>query len=386
LQTIEELKPLVRQRVPADNETAFGGFIVAYAAAALLVRAGRFMIDCFAADRIVQRKLNEAEPRFGLPRKQFAAVHKSLTSPFNAWRIHDAVRFADAHRREIDAMEADPVLSDVIAHLRQAEHALRLSKRRYVLARARYRWHALRRRGASALGQSMFGLFEMSGRIIADMRNPFHAKRVTPEIQRQLSEILQPGDVLISRHDDAMSNLFLPGYWIHASLHIGPASTRRDLPIEIDAGRAQRWIDPIRVLEARKDGVLFRSLDDTLSVDAVAVIRPRLDRPQLAQGLSRALSHEGKLYDFEFDFFRSDRLVCTEVAYRGFHGIGGLEFTLSHRAGRPTLSSEDLINMALSGRGYEPMAVFGAPACPDRIVHGEQARRALEQSCRSEAR
>jgi hypothetical protein len=137
---------------------------------------------------------------------------------------------------------------------------------------------------------------------------------------------------------------------------------------------------PIRVLEARKDGVLLRALDDTLRVDAVAVIRPRIAPDMLAQALSRALAHEGKLYDFEFDFFRSDRLVCSEVVYRGFHGVGGLEFTLTRRAGRPTFSSEDLLRMALEDRGYEVVAVFGAPACENSIVLHNEARRALQQT------
>ena len=44
------------------------------------------------------------------------------------------------------------------------------------------------------------------------------------------------------------------------------------------------------------------SLEETLSVDAVAVIRPQLDRAHIARGITRVSAHEGKLYNFDFDF------------------------------------------------------------------------------------
>ena len=43
--------------------------------------------------------------------------------------------------------------------------------------------------------------------------------------------------------------------------------------IETDADRSLRWVDPVRILEAKKDGVLLRPLKETLRVDAVAVLR-----------------------------------------------------------------------------------------------------------------
>ena len=42
-------------------------FVAAYTATAILVRAGRYIVERFASNSIVQRKLNEAEARFGIP-------------------------------------------------------------------------------------------------------------------------------------------------------------------------------------------------------------------------------------------------------------------------------------------------------------------------------
>jgi hypothetical protein len=386
LRTTEELRPLAMGGQPVDDEQRVRAFVAAYAAATMLVHAGRFIVERFATSSMVQRKLNEAEPRFGIPRKKFTEVYKSLTDPLNAFRLKLSLRYAAEHRDEIEGLSRDPEFAPVLDHLRQAEQSLNMSKRRFALAHLRYRWHSLRRRRASAFAQAMFAIFESSGRIIADIHNPFHEKRITPAIRTQLAELLEPGDVMVSRHDDAASNLFLPGYWIHASLHIGDERARQNLRISLDEHRASRWVDPIRVLEAKKDGVLFRPLEETLAVDAVAVLRPRLAPAEIAQAIARSVAHEGKLYDFEFDFFRSDRLVCTEVVYRGYHGVGRMEFELSQRAGRPTLSAEDLIAMALAGRGFEPVAVFGTPTCVDSVLQGKAAADAIAKaSSRSSA-
>ncbi len=384
LHTIADLKPIaLAAPVAMDEHDRIRAFAIAYTAAALLVRAARFVVEDYAEHAIIQRKLNEAEPRFGLSRKQFTAIYRSVTSPLNAWQLADAARFAALHRAELDALANDPLFAPVLMHLRECEAAMQRGTRHLVKARLRYRWHSLCRRRASAFQHALFGLFEVSGRVIADMRNPFHVKRVTPAIVSQLCAILQPGDAIVTRHDDAMSNLFLPGYWIHSSLHIGTEADRRRLNVKIDPARETKGAGPIRVLEARKDGVLMRALHDTLSVDAVAIIRPRLAVPHIAEALSRALTHEGKMYDFEFDFFRSDRLVCSEVVYRGFHGVGGLDFALTRRAGRPTFSSEDLLRMAIEDRGYEAVAVFGAPQCEQSVVAGGDAQRVLSNTLKA---
>ena len=228
----------------------------------------------------------------------------------------------------------------------------------------------------------MFAALETGGRLASELKDHWTPDRIDQASRCSLERLLRPGDVLVTRHDHAFTNLFLPGYWPHAALYIGSEVDRKRMQIELDPERGARWTGDRRVLEALKDGVLFRPLEQTLAVDAVAVIRPRLDEVELARAISRAAQHEGKLYDFDFDFFRSDRLVCTEVMYRAFDGIGPLRLTLTERSGRPTLSAEDLLDLAVDGQGFDPVAVCGAPTCPESLIEGKGAREAIRRSYR----
>ena len=62
LETIAELKPLARGELDdVDEQTQLRCFVLAYAAACLLVRSARYLVGTFAMDKVVQRKFNEAE-------------------------------------------------------------------------------------------------------------------------------------------------------------------------------------------------------------------------------------------------------------------------------------------------------------------------------------
>lgn len=380
LQTIAELDPIAlpEKGAKVDSDVQLRAFVIGYTATCLLVRAANAIVDQLAAHKVVQRKLNEAEPNFGIPRKQYTAIYKSLTSPTNALRIRHVRTMAGELRDEIESLANDPVMGSVVEILRECESCVHRRKRDFVLAHLRYRWHSYRRRRASAIQQALFALFEFGGRIVADIRYPHERNRVDDNIRSEIELFLQPGDVIVSRHDDQLSNLFLPGFWPHSSLHLGKSAARQTLQVEVDAEHNAKLIDPLCVLEARKDGVLFRPLTDTLAVDAVLVLRPMCDQPTIAQAIKRAIRHEGKLYDFEFDFFRSDRMVCTEVVYRAYHGLGGIEFQLSERAGRPTLTAEDIVTLGVEKRGFQPVLLYGVDEKDTRIYTGDDAARKLE--------
>lgn len=342
-------------------------FVVGFLAAAMLMRAASFIVDLAGRRSVVRKKLDEPEPRYGIPAKSFAHIYKSLSSHRSMWRFMSALRFYKLHTEDIVALAKNPQMKDLINLLDEEVKYVQSSKRGHISRKLLYRLFSLKRRHVSGYKKVMFQLLKLSGRVVSEMKQPFvkapgEGKRVHADILGELKLVLRAGDVLITRHDDAMSNLFLPGYWPHAALYIGNAQERAQMGLRLPQS-VDETMGEIHFLEAKKDGVLFRPIEETLYVDAFMVLRPQLSRELLIEALSRGLTHEGKLYDFMFDFRVADRLACTEVIYRSYHGIGGGDdrvcFELKRHSGRPCISAEDLIEQALESRRFVKLADFG---------------------------
>lgn len=382
LSVLKDLRPFVLAEIKQPTPRQPEVFLIGFCAACMLVRSGRFVIDSFRKDRVIWRKLDEAEPRFGIPRKQFTKIYRSLSSPSNMANFYAAVRYFHEHRDVVMKLESSRELKPIVELLRAEEPYIESSRLLWTKNHLKYRLHSFLRRHHSGFKNVTFGLFRISGSLIAEIRMKWKRKRVTPRVQRKISRMLQPGDVIITRHDDAASNLFLPGFWPHGALYIGTEAQRKELDPSGETWQQNRCQDPNCVLEARKDGVLFRPINDTLNVDAFVVLRPKLSSENIRDAIARAMTQQGKRYDFEFDFRRSDKLVCTEVIYRAYHGIGGFEFELKTRAGRFCLSAEDLLDYTVDGQFFELLAIYGCNG--NRFVTGEQALSALIASYRKD--
>ncbi len=348
-------------------------FATAFAAACILLRANRFIVDLASKHSVLWKKLDEEDKVSGIPRKSFTTIYQALTSPRNQLRFLNAVEHYTRHRDEIFALANDPVMRPIIELLESEEPFIEKRRREVLKRRISYRWFSFLRRHRSAWKNVMRGMFEVSGRAVAELRQPGikpmgAPKRIHAGLQKHILEFVQPGDVFITRHDDAMSNLFLPGFWPHAALFLGNTANSTaewgELP---SADGTDSWF-----LEAKKDGVKVRPVSETLALDALVVLRPPLAESDLQRGLQRALTHRGKPYDFLFDFRTADRLVCTEVVYRGFHGITPIQFQLREVGGRLCLPAEEFLDQALAC-GFRLILTAGLDG--DRILTGTDAEK-----------
>ncbi len=324
---------------------------------------------------MLARKLDEASRGHGLPRKTFARMFRATTDPARLLQFRRAADFYEKHRSEIVLLGSDPGLLPIVRLLAEEEEWIERRHRDILRRRLEYGWFTFLRRHRSAWKKSVFGFFESSGRAVADLRQPGikpsgAPKRVSDEHRAKILRLARPGDIFLTRHDDALSNLFLPGFWPHAAFFLGSEAQREELGVGPPPGLARRARDPVVFLEAKKDGVRFRPVEDTLEVDAFVVLRPPLAGPELAAVLQRGMGHEGKLFDFSFDFRNSDRLACTEVIYRAFHGAGEFGFSLVETGGRLCLPAEELIGQALE-QGFRVVAACGVGR--DEIVTGTRA-------------
>ncbi len=362
---IQGLRPqarAVRRQGHDASPDDLRGFGIAFCAAELIVRTGEVLIDLARGRPIVWRKLDEADARYGLPRKSFTRLYRQLTSAFRMESFYRACATYDAHKVNILAALDTPETAQV-ADILQTLNLPTASRGDHLRRYGGFVRHSLLRRTRSAVRNVVFSVFEMIGSDVADLKIPLvkpprATKRVTRELIVELRSYLQPGDVFVTRHDDAMSNLFLPGFWPHSALWLGA--------------------EDADILEAKKDGVLLRAIEETLQVDAFTVIRPQLRADQIAAALTRGRAHTGKLYDFIFDFRTTDRLVCTEVIYRTYHGAGEIDFALSQQAGRHCLSAEDLLNQGIGQGWFDVVATVNVGG--SGLLTGAAAKTALRQS------
>lgn len=372
--------------VELDEVSRREAFLIAFAAALLLVDAARFLREVADMRPIVRRKFNEPSPQFGVPGGVYDVVQKSLVSARHGWHLYHAVHYFEEHESELREIGKNSDYAPLLDCIDELKHRLDVSVSQFAKAKLRTRAdQVLRQLGRTVIGQALYGIQKLAGSLAADKYLRLGHKPGLPGgIAAQMRQLLLPGDVLVVRKEYALTNYFLPGYWPHAALYLGDVDSLGALGVHEHEHVKPRWARLLdatsnsdgHVLESMRDGVNLRTLKSPFASDSVVVLRPTLSREEIGRAIARVLMHEGKAYDFDFDFRRADRLVCTEVIYRAYDGVGSINIPLVQRAGRPTLSGSDLIQMGIGDTNFTPVAVF-APMLTSGIVTGSLAREVL---------
>jgi hypothetical protein len=201
-------------------------FLVALAAASLLVDAARFLRENFHRTRAIRHKLDEPDPVHGIPPHMYDDVQKSLTNPYNAWHLWQVTRYYDKHRDELVQAAKAEGLEPLVAIIDGLRDRLRPSLWLYLRTRLHVRGRrAMRRVGRDVVGRGMYAVQTAIGCGIAEVFvRPGHAPSLPREIRGEVLRLLRPGDVLVVRKEFAATNYFLPGYWPHAALFLGRVS------------------------------------------------------------------------------------------------------------------------------------------------------------------
>jgi len=359
------------------NKTDYQYFVLGYAAVCYLIKMDRFLINDIATSTLVQRKLNEADIEYKIDRKQFIKIQQELVRPSNAIRIYQAHNIFKKRNKKILAAVVGSKIEGLYKELPKLEKNINFNRLDYFVAWLKTRRLTWRRRGASAKQKTIFAVLEYSGRIVSEVTLPTD-KNVTTKIRNEIQKILEPGDILITRHKRAMTNLFLPGYWPHAALYIGNENKYVD--------EKNKWNKKFNTFEALKDGVHFRELTETLNVDAFVVIKPNLSDVDIGKAINRITVHAGKAYNFDFDFFGAEKLVCTEVIYRAYDGINDYSIPLKERMGKRNLSAEDILDLALDTDWANVQAIYGVGKSKKEIIYNEEAVNILKKSYRKKSK
>lgn len=363
-------------------------FLPGYAGALVLVDAARFLRDRFHHWTLARRQLNEPEPSFGIPAGVYDTTQQSWTQPRHIWELFDAAKYYEKHRQQWESMLDQSEVAAMVHIIGQLTCRLQISWADYARVRLRFRL----RQFLSTFKRDLFysSLFEIqkaAGILAADRYLKLgHQPNLPISIREELQRDMLPGDILLVRKEYALTNYFLPGYWPHSALYVGNAETAQTMGLHQHSHVALRWQQFLqcdqpncgRVIEAMKDGVQIRRLESPFKSDSILVIRPKLNPDSIKLALTRAFFHEGKEYDFSFDFTTSQRTVCTEVIYRAFDGVEGLQFPLSVRAGRMTLAALELVQMALQEKQLAVFATY-IPSLGSQLLRGKDAKQAVNR-------
>lgn len=106
-------------------------------------------------------------------------------------------------------------------------------------------------------------------------------------------KVLQPGDILATRHDGFASNLGIPGCFKHGAMYVGDGEC-------------------IEALSDDEGGVTNNSIVDVLQADLALALRPRLPAEDRWACAKQAWKIHGARYDYLFDFNVEDELRAVE--------------------------------------------------------------------------
>ena len=326
-------------------------FLIAHAAIVELCARGMQLVETFGDDPIAMRRLNEADVAHGIPKGIYDDVRAALADRERLDRLIEGV----AHFEELSRANALPEGPPWDRLVRRARRGAELVEE----LSGSVAQYDVRTRVGRILDRGDTGRYVVSALVstwIGDARvrqRPDRPGLIAPEQLAWLREQLRPGDIILERRNWYLSNAFLPGFWPHAALYVGGIDGVRSLGIEDDP-RVQPLLAELEtpaehghelaVIEAISDGVVFTTLEHSAGeADAVCVLRPNLPPERVAECVARALSHRGKPYDFDFDFFSADKLVCTELVFQAY--ADDIDIAPVEVMGRRTLPALEYVKM-----------------------------------------
>jgi hypothetical protein len=335
-------------------------FLVLLASASAISDSSLKLVTRFGPYPDSVRKLNEADAAWGLPPGVFDMVKRNLLQSQARAFMEDSIaayRAADAVFARLDLVKPAPFAGfhEVIRqHAESREQLFSLMVKDNFTEP--FKEAGRMTKGLTYRGQAFVSTWLGSTRF----RQPRSGQlMIRPPQLAEFRAKLKPGDILIERQNWFLSRAFMPGYWAHAALYVGTTNDLIRLGLDRDPRVVALWKNYAAIdaeghehliLEAVPEGVRMTTLEHCIGVaDSAAVLRPRVNESEVREAIARGFTHLGKSYDFDFDFFTSDRLVCTELVYRCYDGA--VRFPLVDVMGRKTLPPTELVRKFAAERG-----------------------------------
>jgi hypothetical protein len=330
-------------------------FIVGYAAALILYAKSHKLIQAYRHEPLFRHRLNEPEPSFGVEAGFFEDILAQYTSLENYVTMVQAEQFWRRARRDVRVfgLAHEPGIGPLCDLIRRQRAVVHRSFHQAVSDGLAHRFKRLRDIVTRPLSDARYGLQALALGALSHLRAPVAPPCFDEETLTELGARVRPGDILLTRTEQNLTSALLPGFWIHTAVYVGRPEDLERIGLA-DHPSIRRLRDQIRsgsrygcVVHAISPQVVLCPLETCLKVDHAAVLRPQFADADCAAALLESLRHLGKPYDFEFDFNQNQRIVCTGLVYRSYHGRGPISFSLVKHLGRYALTCDELCAQAL---------------------------------------
>ena len=338
-------------------------FLVAYVCGLTLFREGIVLVTSYRDRPRARAKLNEAEPLWDIPSNVFETVYKNITDSTNVRLLGEGWDYYTAQlpRMAGYGLTEGPEFAWLHETIRTQQQFIEQE----AVDIWEGKWDILWRQIGAYRKVPVYDAMAVMGTFVGNVQIWISPPHITQAQIQDLKQILQPGDLIVERRNWFLSNGFLPGFWKHMALYVGSPEDLERRGLSVDPlvqphwekfRQADRHGYVPRVIEVVSSGVIFSPLEHTAAADDLAVLRPRLSESRKNAAIARAFSHYGKAYDFDFDFFSTDKLVCTELIYRAYdEPIDGesIRLPLTRVMGRDTMPADEVVRMFARERSMD---------------------------------
>ena len=399
-----------------DDETEIKAqTLMLYAELLLSYHTSSFVAE-FMDDPVAIAKLNEAFFLSEIPQGTYDRLRRNITSKDNAnmlaaaWMLHSK-DISDPQSMVAELGKKDLIYANLLSQFQSLYSGAMQQTQRIQNAQSgveNYFSHTraaeLAREASQKFGELRYAIRSLLFKDVSRLKNPdAHLVRFSMAQKKQVYDLLQPGDLILTFTAGYISDIFIPGKFKHGITYVGSPAQRTEaglktgsLPImakpernRFDLHIAQEFLpggENADVIEAVAEGVIFNNLTKIMDthVNRLLVLRPMISDMERTEFLADVFSYLGDEYDFYFDFADASRQVCTEVHYRTLTGKGGIKFTLTKRGGHETLSADDIVHYYIETRPRQFELILFAEEDPGsqfhqaRVLTGNGAEQNLE--------
>jgi len=134
---------------------------------------------------------------------------------------------------------------------------------------------------------------------------------------REIMNTLQPGDIIVRGYKNYLDGYFIPGFFSHVGLYLGPVPNTKKFNILPYINKKFYAQGDQVVVHSMAEGVFMEDILNFCRCDYLVILRvnQNISRDELDKIYLSALSKLGTPYDYKFDFSNFHNLSCTEFVY-----------------------------------------------------------------------